>query len=172
GHDRLRISVGLGQLGNVSLGGLLLVLVGVKNHGAILLAFIGTLPIEFRWIVRNREENLKQVFVRHLRRVVDHLDRLGMSRHPGADDRVTRGGSATARVTRGDLDDAFYVLENRVNAPETSTRKDCNLVLLVGAGGRFRATLRYQEGCSKKQQQSKQCYIPNVHRRFFPSSIR
>src|SRR6266850_381712 len=72
-HDRTRECLRRGQLLDVALRNLLLLGVGVEDRPAVLGAVVGSLSIELRWIVHDREEDLQQLAVRYLRRIVDHL---------------------------------------------------------------------------------------------------
>ena len=66
------------ELLDVGLGHALLLVVRVEDHRAILLSDIRALPVLRRRVVRDREEDLEELAVRHARGVETHLDRLGM----------------------------------------------------------------------------------------------
>ena len=51
GHDRGIENFGVGELLDICLGNVLLIVVGIKNRRAILVAFVGALMIELGWIV-------------------------------------------------------------------------------------------------------------------------
>jgi hypothetical protein len=92
-----------------------------------------TLTIELRWIVRHREKDAQQFTVGDLRRVVDDLDRFGVSGFTGADDFVFGRFGGASRVAGGCTNDSFDVLEDCLNAPETSAGNDRGL--LSGSSG-------------------------------------
>ncbi len=59
GNDGLREDMGIVQLLDISLGHLLLFVVGLENRAAILRSDVGTLPVERSRIMRDAEEDLE-----------------------------------------------------------------------------------------------------------------
>ena len=128
GHDRPRKYFRLIKLSDVSLGDPFLLIVAVENGRPVLRAFVGALAIKLRGIVRDREKYAQQFAVSNLRGVVNDLHRLGVSGFAGADGFVLGGFGRAAGVAGGRADDSLYMLEDRLNAPETSARNDGGLL--------------------------------------------
>ena len=95
----------------------------IEDRRAVLRADVGSLLVELRRIVRDREEDLEQLAVRDARRVVDDLDRLGVTGPAGADDLVVarflpcRPRSRTSRETT-----PLHLLERPPARPRSSRR--------------------------------------------------
>ena len=123
-----------------------LFIVTVENHGAILRALIGALAVEFRGIVRDREENAQQFAVGDLRRIVDDLHGFGVSGLAGADHFIFGVLDRAARVAGSGADHTFHMLENRLDAPETATRH--HRCLLTGNRGQLGVLRGRGNGCS------------------------
>ncbi len=68
------------QLRDVGLRNPLLVVVLIEDRRPVRRAHIRPLPVQLRRIVRHRKEDAQQLPVRDLRRIVDHLHRLGVPR--------------------------------------------------------------------------------------------
>src|SRR5581483_7429821 len=132
------------QLCDISLGYAVLVGVVVKDHGAILGALIGPLPIEFRRIVSDREEYLQKLAVRDLRRIISDLHRLGVTGLARAHGPVLGSFVRTARIAGNDLADTLHVLKNFLHAPEASAGK--NRSLLRSCICRRRIERRFRDG--------------------------
>ena len=88
------------------LGGLPLVLVGVKNDRSILGPDIRSLPVERGRIV-NLPKDFEQLLERHARWIVFDLDHFGVSRLAAADRPIVRLRDGAARVADGYIDDAL-----------------------------------------------------------------
>ncbi len=69
-------------------------------------------------------EDVKELVVRDLRRIVCDLDRLAMLRFMRGDFLVGRVFGAAAGVPHNSFDYAFRVIERRLHAPETAAGKD------------------------------------------------
>src|SRR6185312_4715887 len=63
----------------ISLGDLFLLVIGIKNCRAILRPAIRALAIQFRGVMRYREEDLQQLPVGNLAGIVSYLNRFGMA---------------------------------------------------------------------------------------------
>src|SRR6266540_7099664 len=101
------------------LGGGLLRLAVVENHGTIWRARIRALAVERRGVVR-LPERLKELLVRDLFRVERNLRHLGVAACAGADLFVSGIGQLAAGVAAGHGLDALQPLEDGFDAPETA----------------------------------------------------
>src|SRR5512132_323281 len=137
GDDRLAEQLCRIELRNVAFGEFLLFRSGVEDRRTILRTDVGTLPVQLRRVVCNGKENLEEIGIRDLRRIVGDLHSLGVTRRTGADHHVVRRGAIAPRVTRYDLLHAFHVFVNGVDAPEAATGKH---------GGGFAARRRLRRG--------------------------
>ena len=142
GHDRLGKHFGFVELRDVRFRDLLLLVVAVENHRAILRAIVRPLPVQLRGIVGHREKHPQQFSIGDLRRIVCNLHRFGVAGFAGADDFIFRGLGLAARISRSRAGYTFYVLEDRLDAPETSARDHRGLFAglrsLSGVDGRTR----------------------------------
>src|SRR5580704_9112902 len=127
-HNGARKDFGLVQLGNVGLGNVFLFVTAIEDLRAILRAFVGTLTVQFGGIVGDGEKNAQQLAIRNLRGIEDDLDRLRMTSGTGADDLVLRSKRRATGVARSSADDASDMLEDGLNAPETTPSDDCGLL--------------------------------------------
>jgi hypothetical protein len=95
---------------------------------------VGTLAVELRRIVDDREEDLQQRPVAHLLRVVRDLHRFGVAGEAAADHLVHRGLLGTAGIARDRLRHALHALEDALDAPEAAAGEHRGLH--PGRGGR------------------------------------
>src|SRR5258708_37296598 len=77
GYDRAGEDFSTVELRDVSLGNFLLLLVTVKNYGAILLALVRSLAVQLRGAVRHREKNPQQLPIGEPRRNIHDQHRNG-----------------------------------------------------------------------------------------------
>ena len=99
-HDGLRKYLRRGQLLDVRLRDALLLVGGVENLRAVLGAFIRTLAVQLRRIVRHRKIDFQKLAEGNLRRIEGDLNGLRVARGAGAYDLIMRVGLASARVAR------------------------------------------------------------------------
>src|SRR5271166_6715524 len=103
-------------------------------------------------------EKKQQLAVGNLRRIVHHLDRLGVPGGFGGDLVVGGGLRRTAGVSRRSFHHALHALKDRLRAPEASSRKDGSLLARRGGqrsvelGGRDRRTGRRGVRCRTTHQ--------------------
>src|SRR5262249_59268051 len=74
-HDRLSEDFGAVELVDIGLGDAALVVVGVKNRGAILPAFVPPLPVQLRWIMRALEKYFQVLDQGYLGRIEKDANR-------------------------------------------------------------------------------------------------
>src|SRR5262245_22965262 len=120
GLDRL-----LEALGDLSLRRLRqhpLLLAVIEDRAAVLVAVVAELAI-LRQRIDVVPEHVEQLLVAHLDRVVDDLDRLGMSGAAVRDLLVAGIGDAAAGIARGGADHAFDLVEVGFHAPEAAAGK-------------------------------------------------
>jgi hypothetical protein len=79
GHNRRMEDPRLIQLLDIRFRDPLLRWVRVENNRPVLRTYIGSLPVELRRIVRDVEENLQQLPIRDLARIVGDLNRLNVA---------------------------------------------------------------------------------------------
>ncbi len=99
GDNRPRESFGFFELRHVGLGNSFLLIVAIENHGTVLAAFIWTLAIQLRGVMRNREEDPEKLAVGDLRSVISDFDGLCMAGLAGADEFVLGGLRRAARIS-------------------------------------------------------------------------
>src|SRR5271170_2633282 len=108
------------ELRDVRLRDPLLVRISIKNLRTILRAFIRTLLIHFRRVMRHREEYAQNLAVRDDCRIKTDLDRFGVT-GPAGTDRFVIGSRLLATGIAGQyLPDALHVLKYSLSPPETS----------------------------------------------------
>src|SRR5207253_1254504 len=120
--DRLPICSRLSALFLRTLSRGLLFGVMIENRGTILRSRVGPLPVQLRGIVV-LPENVQQLFIRNLGRIIVDLDRFGM---PGAirtNIFVRRILHLPTRVTDAGGDHARQLAEGRFHSPKTSCSK-------------------------------------------------
>jgi hypothetical protein len=88
---------------------------------------IGTLAVFLSRIVRDRKENMQQLIIADLGRIIAHPHRFGMGSAASADFFIIGIGLATARIARFGRADAANMFENALDAPETTAGKNRNL---------------------------------------------
>src|SRR6185312_2281104 len=118
---------GLSQLRDVGIGNTLLVGVRIRNHRAVLRAFVWALAVELRWVVDDGEEHLEQLAVRNLRRVKRHLYGFRVAGTAATYHLVFGSGSVAAGVSGGRVAYALHMLKDGLHTPETSAGKDRGL---------------------------------------------
>src|SRR5208282_3403714 len=142
GHDGTRKNFGFFELRDVGLGDSLLLIVGIENGRSILVAGVGSLPVQLRGIVGDGEEHPKKLPVGDLRRIVSDLHRFRVAGVAVAYQFVFRRVGGASRVARGGPDYTLYMLENSLNAPEAATGDHGSLLRLgccqFGIYGRIR----------------------------------
>ena len=109
------------QLSNIGPGyaGLFGVL---RKHGrAVLRTVVRPLPVELRWIVRDRKLNLKQLRKTHLSWVEADAHCLGMTSPARADGIVVGSAGVAAGIARNGPGNADNMPKNTLNAPEAAT---------------------------------------------------
>jgi len=111
------------ELRDVSGGDALLVVVGVKDGGAVGGADVVALAIEGGGVV-DGEEDAEELAVGESRGIVDDLDGLGVVGGLGGDVFIVRGFGGAAGVAGGGGDDALDALEDGLCAPETTAGED------------------------------------------------
>src|SRR6202451_2924883 len=85
--------------------------------------------------MRDGEKHFQQLAESNLRRVVHDLNGLSMSRFAAADLLVIRILHIAAGVAGRRAADAFHVLKNSLNSPETSARDDNGFLPFLRAEG-------------------------------------
>src|SRR5258708_4387522 len=118
-HDGPGIDLRLVELLNVGFGNALLLVRCVEDGGPVLRAFVRSLAVELRRVMRNGEVDLKQFAERNTGRIEGDPDRLGMAGAAGADDFIVRGQPAAAGVSGYYFGNTLNVPEHCVDAPET-----------------------------------------------------
>jgi hypothetical protein len=135
GDDGAAEYFGLIELLDVGLGDALLIGSGEENCGAVLRAAVWTLAIQFRRVSCDREKNFQELAQSDLRRIVDDLYGFGVPGFAAADLFVVGIFHGAAGVAGGGAGDAFYVLEDGLNAPEAAAGNDeRGLAFLRGEG--------------------------------------
>src|SRR4030095_6803536 len=138
GRDRLFVDLRRIELGDVGLCHLFLLVIGGKDCRAILRADIGALAVELGRVVHDGEEDLQNLAVGNLLRVVFDLDRFGVT-GPAARHQIVVGGLLAAAGVAGDgVDYAGGVLEHALHAPEAAAGEHGGLdaVSVLGIDGR------------------------------------
>src|SRR6185369_6946818 len=87
---------------------------------AILRAGVRALAVQLRRVVHDGEEDLQDLAVADLLRIVLDLDRLGVSGRAGADHGVVRGHLAAAGIAGHGVEHASGVLVYALHAPEAA----------------------------------------------------
>ena len=87
-HDRLIEPLGLVELLNIGLGSLPLLSIGEKNCRTILATQVKPLLIELGRIMGGCKEDLEQLLIGNLRRIIGDFNRLRMAGFAGAHLRV------------------------------------------------------------------------------------
>ena len=156
GHDRLLVDFGGVELGDIGLRDLLLLVVGGEDRRAVLRAAVRPLPVQLRRVVHDREEDLQDLAVADLRRVVFDLDRFRVARGAGRDHVVVGGRLAAAGITGDGIDHACGVLEHALHAPEAAAGQHRGLDAVGGrrvaiaGGGMITASSAAREGATAK----------------------
>ena len=119
-HDRLLENMRGVELRDVGLGGFRLRFALRENLRAILRAAVRPLAVELRRVVRDREIDLQDLAVGHLARVEGHLHGFGVAGAARADGFVKRILLRAAGIAGHGIGDAFDVLVDGLDAPETS----------------------------------------------------
>ena len=123
GDDRPREVVRLVQFANLGGGDLPLLVAGCKDRGAILRANIVPLAIELRRIV-GVEEDVEQLFLANLPRIVSDANRLRVTRVAVANRFVVRGLRGAADVAARHVEHAAQLLKRRLRTPEAAAGED------------------------------------------------
>src|SRR5262245_4639337 len=110
-----------------------LLLAVIEDRAAVLVAAVAELAI-LRQRIDVVPEHVEQLLVAHLGRVVDDLDRLGMSGAAVRDLLVAGIGAAPAGIARGGADHALDLVEVGFHAPEAAAGEGG-----LGGGRRRRA---------------------------------
>jgi hypothetical protein len=97
--------------------------VGRKNRRSVLRARIGSLTIQLRRIVSDREEHVQQLPVADLPRIEGDLYRLGVTGRAAIGLFVGRRALCSARISGDRLLHAFDVLKDALHAPEAAAGK-------------------------------------------------
>lgn len=124
------------ELPNISLGHLVLPGVAGKNRGTVLAAGIGPLAVLLGRVVRDRKENLQQLAIADLGRIVGDLHCLGMPGAARTDLLVMRSRRLAAGVTGDNIADPRHMLEHPLHAPKTAASQ-YRRSALCGAGGQI-----------------------------------
>src|SRR2546423_10951882 len=122
-HDRFRKLARLAELFFRAFGRLLLVVVTVKDRGLITKSDIVELTVGLRR-VDVPPENIEQLLIGNLARIVSHFDRLPMFGAMRGDFFVGRVLSASARGADDRFDNSLGVIVRRLHAPKTNSGKD------------------------------------------------
>src|SRR5437667_2223345 len=133
GNDRAREDFGFLELRDIGLGNPSLVVGVIENGRTVLAAGIGSLPVQLCGIVGHGEEDPKKLAIGDLGGIVGDLHRLCVAGLACADQLIFCSLSSASGVSRGRGDHAFYVLEDRLNAPETASSKE-GCLLPLGRG--------------------------------------
>ena len=140
GHDRLPVDFRGIELGYVGLRHLLLLVIGGEDRRPVLRAAVGALAVQLGRVVHHREEDLQDLAVADLLRVVFDLDRFRVPRGSHRNHVVVGGRLAAAGITGHGIDHARGVLEHALNAPEATAGNDRGLDIAgrchVGGGRR------------------------------------
>ena len=120
-----------------------------EDRRAVLSAVIAELAVGHRRI-DVVPEHVEQFLVRDLRRVVDHLDGLGMTRRARGDFFIGRVPLLPAGVAGRRREDARSLVERRLHAPEASARK-CRDRLAGRSGVRLRLRGSGDDGAAKNR---------------------
>src|SRR5580692_8594770 len=96
-----------------------------EDRRTVLIADVGPLAIELRGIV-NLPEQVEEPIVRHTLRIIDHFDRLRVSRAVTADLPVRRVLGVAAGVARDGLFDSRKLTKCGFDPPEAAGRKGSN----------------------------------------------
>src|SRR3990170_1098898 len=122
---------------------LVILLRPVEHRGAVLRTHTRPLPIRRRGVMAVPED-IEQLLVGDLRRIVNHLYCLRVSGPVGADVFVGRVLQAAARVAHARGADTRHAPERRLHAPETTGSERCSLHVgspkREGANKRIRKT--------------------------------
>ena len=111
GDDAFAKNACLVQLGNIGPDDARLFGILGKHGRTVLRAAVRPLPVELRWVVRDRKIDLQQLRKTHLSRVKANAHGLGMARPTGTDGLVVgRAGVATG-IARDGASDANDVLK-------------------------------------------------------------
>ena len=120
------------QLLDVAFGDALLLLAGVEDGRAVVRADVGPLPVQLGRVVCDGKEDLEELAVGDLGRVVGDANGLGVPGVARADRLVVGRPGGTSRVPGRDPGDPFDVLEDGLDAPEAATRQDGRLLAFCG----------------------------------------
>ena len=134
GDDRGVERVRAVQLGDVRLGHAALLRRAVEDGRPILPAHVVTLPVQLGGIVRDREEHLQDAPERDPRRVVAHLDDLGMVGRTAAHRLVVGRGGGAAGIARAHAQHAVERQEHGFGTPEAAAPQDDGGGRGVGGG--------------------------------------
>lgn len=143
--DGLRINLRGAELGNIGFSDFLLFIAEIENRGAVLGTVVRALTVEFSGVVADGKEKHQDLAVGNLRRVEDDFHRFSVARGAGADFVVVGGASGAAGVAGSGGDDAFYVSQDGLYAPEAAA---CNHGSFLAFGRRQRRINgRLRKGC-------------------------
>ena len=106
GHDRLAVDLGGVELGDIGVCDLLLLVGRGEDRRAILRAGVRSLAVQLGRVVRDREEDLQQLAVADLLRVVFDLHGFGVPGGAGRDHGVVGRHLAAAGITGDGVDHA------------------------------------------------------------------
>src|SRR5438552_16251834 len=123
GHDRARKLSARRQLRLRLLGDSLLLVAVIENRRTVLGADVRALTVQRRRIVI-LPEDVEQLLVRHLRRIVDELNHFGVSRASAAHILIGRVLERPAEITDGRVLHTVYVAKGRLDSPEAA-RPEC-----------------------------------------------
>src|SRR5439155_27274582 len=104
----------------------------VADHGAVLLAYVRSLAVARRGVVRDREEDLEKLPVADFRRIEPDLDGLGVSGPSGGNRLVVGRVGRSAGVTGDDRADAVQLLVHGLDAPEATAGEDGSGLAVLG----------------------------------------
>lgn len=119
--DGIGVDARGGELADVALRELLLILAGVEDRRAVLGSVVRPLAVELGGVVRHAEEHFQQFQVTDLRRIEADLHGFRMPRVSPAHLLVSRGCRAAPGIAGHHFRHALDVFEHRIHTPEAAS---------------------------------------------------